>query len=498
MKTLSLVSALLLLSLSVFTQKHILIQKMDGKTILRLSQNNHLVSVIPASFPEILTSGSENKVQNGEMKSLLFTWMLKFSAPGKVFKDISFTNAQVGYIVTELGSVYKTENGGDNWISVMNLGFPYYWYGVYALSPDTVVISGFNNQGQIGDGVVRWTLDGGSMWSADIVLTLPGSGVGWLEKVHFFNQDTGIVFNSFSGGCWYTSNGGKDSESWTYININPDLGWIAGNIDAQPSGQVYATGIHFAASSGFGITWASNPSADNVFDGGIDFLDDNNLYGWTGGGQISAPVSGWIHRTTDGGLDWGPRLETFPYPIRAVKFFNETTGLAIGGNLYGEEGGIYSSPDGGLSWNLDISTSAEMFSLDYQIISADSTDVWCVGTTGGGTGFTGKLYKTRIFNPTTHVPESSPIILNTELLMQNVPNPFSHSTKIDFLIPARDYVSLKVFDLLGNVVATLVDRVESPGYKSVNFEPDRLPAGVYYYRLQTGSCNKTKKLILQQ
>jgi photosystem II stability/assembly factor-like uncharacterized protein len=497
MKAIKLLFALLLMSLSLFAQKQILVQKNDGRTVLSLLLNNQMVSTIPASFPRLTTESFEVNDQCDLLKTFQFNWTLKFSAPGKVFKDISFTNAQVGYIVTELGSVYKTENGGDNWISVMNLGFPYYWYGVYALSPDTVVISGFNNQGQISEGVVRWTLDGGSTWSTDIVLTLPGNGVGWLEKVHFFNQDTGIVFNSFSGGCWYTYNGGKDVDSWTYVNINPDLGWIAGNIDAQPGGQVYATGIHFAGSIDFGWTWTSNASADNVFDGGIDFLDDNNLYGWTGGGQISAPVSGWVHRTTDGGLDWGPRLETFPYPIRAVKFFNETTGLAIGGNLYGEEGGIYSSPDGGITWNLDISTSAEMFSLDYQIISADSTDVWCVGTTGGSTGFTGKLYKTRIFNPTTHVPESSPIIPNTELLMQNVPNPFGHSTKINYRIPFSGYVSLKVFDLLGNVVATLVDRVESPGYKSVKFEPCSIPAGVYYYSLLAGSCNETKKLILQ-
>jgi photosystem II stability/assembly factor-like uncharacterized protein len=101
------------------------------------------------------------------------TWTLKFSAPGKVFKDVSFANADVGYIVTELGVVYKSVDGGDSWTSVMNLGFPYYWYGVHALSPDTVVISGFNNQGAITEGVIRWTFDGGTTWGSDIVLNIP-------------------------------------------------------------------------------------------------------------------------------------------------------------------------------------------------------------------------------------------------------------------------------------------------------------------------------------
>jgi len=492
-----LLSALLFMSLSLFAQKHIMVQKKDGNTVLRLFLNNQMISIIPASFPGLTTESVEVNDQSHISKTMQFNWTLKFSAQGKVFKDVSFANSQVGFIATELGAVYKTEDGGDNWISVMNLGFPYYWYGVYALSPDTVVISGFNNQGQINEGVIRWTLDGGSTWSADIVLTLPGNGVGWLEKVHFFNQDTGIVFNSFSGGCWYTSNGGKDVDSWTYVNINPDLGWIAGNIDAQSGGQVYATGIHFAGSMDFGLTWTSNASADNVFDGGVDFLDYDNLYGWTGGGQISAPVSGWVHRTTDGGLEWGPRLETFQYPIRAVKFFNETTGLAVGGNLYQEAGGIYSTSDGGDTWNADISTSAEMFSLDSEIISADSMDIWCVGSTGGSTGFTGKLYKTRIINPITNIPENGSLIPHAELLGQNIPNPFSNTTKINFLIPVNGYASLKVFDLLGNVVTILTDGVESQGYKSVNFEPGPLPSGVYYYRLKTGNCNETKKLILQ-
>jgi len=485
-----------LLSINLFAQKYISVQKEDGITTIQLQSGNNTISTIPSSFPGNLSAGVEQKHQAEVKGTSSFNWLLKFSAPGKVFKDISFANPQVGYIVTELGSVYKSINGGENWISVLNLGFPYYWYGVHALSPDTVVISGFNNQAPINQGVVRWTLDGGDTWNPDLNLAIPGNGVGWLERIHFFNQDTGIVFNSFSGGCWYTSTGGKDVNSWTYININPDLGWFAGNIDAQSTGHIYATGIHFANSADFGNNWSSLPSADNVFDGGVDFLDYNNLYGWTGGGQISAPVSGWVHRTTDGGMSWGPRLETFPYPIRAVSFYNETTGLALGGNLYEEAGGIYGTADGGNTWNLDISTSAEMFSLDSEFISADSMDIWCVGSTGGTTGFTGKLYKARTGNPLTDIHNNSKMILQLELLDQNAPNPFSISTKIRFLIPFTCYTSLKVFDVFGKEVATLVNGIENPGYKSVNFENAGLARGIYYYQLRTGSRIETKKLLL--
>src|SRR4030095_12619560 len=288
-----------------------------GINTVTVSNNDKIIARIPQSYP----SAQNNKIAPDVYSSISpFNWVLKFTAGNKVFKDISFANTQVGYIVTELGAVYKTTNGGDNWTSVMNLGFPYYWYGVHALSIDTVIISGFNNQGPINTGVVRWTFNGGSTWTPDIVLRKTRSGVGWLDRVHFFNQNTGIVMNAFSGGCFITSTGGKDTTAWTYVMINNDGAWFAGNIDAMTNGRIYATGIHFASSTNFGSSWVSGNSADNVFDGGVDFLDNNILYGWTGGGQISAPVSGWTHRTTDGGVSWGPRQLVFPYPVRAVKF----------------------------------------------------------------------------------------------------------------------------------------------------------------------------------
>ncbi len=425
-------------------------------------------------------------------------WVLKFSQPGKVFKDVSFAGNQVGYIVTELGSVYKTTNGGDNWTLVMNLGFPYYWYGVYALTPDTVIISGFNNQASFTDGVIRWTYDGGTTWSGDITLTIPVNGVGWLQNVHFFNADTGIVINSFTGGCWYTLNGGKEVDSWTYVTVNPDLAWFSGNIDAQASGQVYATGIHFAQSTNYGLDWVSGPSADVVFDGGVDFLDDNNLFGWTGGGQISAPVSGWVCRTMDGGQSWSPRLKTFDYPIRAVHFLDESGGWAIGGNLYDEAGGIYSTNDGGVNWTLDVNTFAEMFAIESKAVSADSMDVWCVGSTGGGTGFVGKLYKKRIGYLSTGIEHRDKPDTKNLVLHQNIPNPFSTETMISFTLTVPGYTTLKIYDMLGNEVATLMNDIEQPGYKTLNLDGSRLTSGIYYYRLQTGEFSDTKKLILSK
>jgi photosystem II stability/assembly factor-like uncharacterized protein len=496
MKKILIMIGLLVFSTILFSQTCISTQEKAGLSKISLGEGNKTFATFPASFSGFRSTMEENKENNKSLENSLFDWSLKFSAPGKVFKDVSFADPLVGYIVTELGSVYKTVDGGENWISVMNLGFPYYWYGVDALSPDTVIISGFNNQGQISEGIVRWTFNGGTTWSPDLILAIPGNGVGWLEKVHFFNQDTGIVFNSFSGGCWYTSDGGKDVSSWAYITINQDLGWFAGNIDAQSTGRVYATGIHFAGSTDFGNSWISKHSADNIFDGGIDFLDSDTLLGWTGGGQISAPVMGWVHHTTDGGQTWGPRLETFPYPVRALRFFNETTGILVGGNLYDEAGGIYSTEDGGITWNLDKSTAAEMFSIDSRAISADSMDIWCVGSTGGGTGFTGKLYKARAANLVTGIRDKDALPRQLSWLGQNVPNPFSLSSEISFIIPVACHATLKVYDVFGMEVLTLIDGIEGPGKRSVTIGPGELGGGLYYYQLRAGDHVETKKFIL--
>jgi hypothetical protein len=489
---------LLLITNTITAQFSTSYQKIDGVAKVSLLSHDNVIRTIPCSFPNFSSIPAEDKSPEKQVTSSVFEWTLTFSQPGKVFKDISFSDPLHGYIVTELGAVYKTVDGGGNWVSVMNLGFPYYWYGVHALSPDTVVISGFNNQGQINEGIVRWTFDGGTTWEPELVLPIPVNGVGWLDRVHFFNSDTGIVFNSTSGGCWYTSTGGKDVSSWTYVVINPDQAWLSGNIDTQDNGLVFGTGIHLAKSSNFGLEWTSGPCADNVFDGGVDFLDDNDLFGWTGGGQISAPVMGWMHRTTDSGGSWGPRLQTFPYPVRAVQFFTGSTGIALGGNLYDEAGGIYSSADSGYTWNLDVSTSAEMFAFDYQVISADSMDIWCVGSTGGSTGFVGKLYKARTDNLVTGVHTISNTGPPGSWLEQNIPNPFTRSTTITFNIPDACQASLKIFDLCGRELMTLVTGIQAAGRISVEFNANGLVDGVYYYQLRTGNHVETKKLMIQR
>jgi hypothetical protein len=81
-------------------------------------------------------------------------------------------------------------------------------------------------------------------------------------------------------------------------------------------------------------------------------------------------------------------------------------------------------------------------------------------------------------------------------LYQNYPNPFNPSTTIKFQIPQSSFVTLKIFDLLGREVATLVNEEMKPGSYERQFGGTWLASGVYLYRLQEGSFSQTKKLLL--
>jgi len=81
-------------------------------------------------------------------------------------------------------------------------------------------------------------------------------------------------------------------------------------------------------------------------------------------------------------------------------------------------------------------------------------------------------------------------------LDQNYPNPFNPTTSIQYAVGSLQFVTLKVYDLLGNEVATLVNEEKSSGVYDVNFDAAGLSSGMYLYKLQAGSFTETKKMVL--
>ncbi len=98
--------------------------------------------------------------------------------------------------------------------------------------------------------------------------------------------------------------------------------------------------------------------------------------------------------------------------------------------------------------------------------------------------------------PGTIAQTTSEALPSEYALLQNYPNPFNPATTIRYDLPEEAFVSLKVYNMLGQEVATLVEGMESAGYRSVEFNASGLPSGAYFYRITAGSFMNLKKFML--
>jgi hypothetical protein len=116
------------------------------------------------------------------------------------------------------------------------------------------------------------------------------------------------------------------------------------------------------------------------------------------------------------------------------------------------------------------------------------------GTTTAANGQSSKVTVSALQNATDVETESE--MPGGFTLHQNYPNPFNPTTAIRYQLSAVNHVTLKVFDLLGGEVTTLVNEWQAIGSYSVRFDGSGLASGVYVYQLQAGNFKDTKKLVL--
>jgi photosystem II stability/assembly factor-like uncharacterized protein len=364
--------------------------------------------------------------------------------------------------------IFHTTNSGLNW------DYQYSPYGVDHIS--RIKFTDQNTGYIVGSGGwVGKTTNGGLNWSS-IQVHIPGSP---LFGIFFHNSFTGYVAGEY-GYVYKTTDAG---ENWTMLYnsdtnifraihfVNSKTGWAVGD---GHGGSIIRT-------TNAGLNWYSQSTGLSTYTSytGIYFINAA-----TG---IIAHRDGNIFRTTNGGDNWVTVYNSY-YSLRDISFKDSTNGIVVGG----PNGLILRTTDSGLNWFRESSyTQNELYSCTY------SNDF---GATALGE------YSTvlRDFSIPVGVKRMYDIIPKSFFLSQNYPNPFNPTTKIKFEIPLSPlsergvggFVTLKIYDLLGRVVATLVNEHLKLGTYEVEFDGTNYTSGVYFYKLTAGDHSETKKMVL--
>jgi hypothetical protein len=189
---------------------------------------------------------------------------------------------------------------------------------------------------------------------------------------------------------------------------------------------------------------------------------------------------GIILRTTDGGTTWNQQSTGTIGQFLDVSFTDADNGTVVG-----NYGVIFRTTDGGVTWNQQIVTENALYAVCFN--DADY---------GTAVGEYGTILHTKNGGATFVEEEQIDEVPKTYSLSNNFPNPFNPSTKIRYSVSRSTLVQIKVYDILGNEIETLVNEEKPAGIYELNWNAVALPSGVYFYRIIAGSFIQTRKMIL--
>lgn len=395
------------------------------------------------------------------------------------FQDVHFKDTQNGLTVTLSGIIFKTTNGGINWDNVYeNSTYP--MINIKFLNDTNLLV--FRTNGHL----LR-TTNYGYNWS-EILTPLSETS----KQINFLNELTGYIL----GGRQYiqkTTNGGLNWDSigvslvgmpfpgansfsdMSFIDVN--TGWLCatGNIVIGGHGTFWSNIIKKTTDGGYNWSTVFTGNSSTLYNK-IKFFNENT--GWTW-------ADGIIYQTTNGGANWSIYTQLPNFTINKFHFLNSITGWAT--ITSGPNFGLLKTSNLGLNWYLQfVSSNIYVNSVYIQ----NQNIAWFSGSNSA-------IYKTTdgggmisAINPVSgNIPDAF-------FLQQNYPNPFNLTTKINFDLKNTAFAMLRVYDITGREVSTLVNERLNAGSYSYDFNASELPSGVYFYQLQTEGFIETKKMIL--
>ena len=386
---------------------------------------------------------------------VLSQWFELSSGTNEQINSVFFLDESLGWAAGN-NILLKSSDGGDNWMQIQLSGN----------NNSVFFINDYIGWVCNSDGKILKTTDGGNNWVINYSLENLE-----LTSISFLNENIGIA-SGYNRTILVTSDGG---ENW--------ISTLSQSYDHLLKTYIYSADLMFVM-GGNGLVYRSTDSGANW--DSLNVGMPNALYGIS----FISPLTGFVFgccgayfKTTDGGDTWQNHDYITPGDIiYSSSFVDEYTGWAVG-----EIGWLLKTTDGGDTWFENGPPKNE----EYRSIIFVNEDVGFV------VGSNGTILKTvNGGGSSTSVSENGDLTPVAFQLCQNYPNPFNPTTIISYSVPENSYVTLKVYDILSNVVTDLVNERKEAGNCSVSFDASGLSSGIYFYQLQTSNFIQTKKMVL--
>ena len=392
--------------------------------------------------------------------------------------------------------LYRSIDGGKNWVqldSVLGIGEIAGFYIDEERTMNIYIVKGEN--AYISSGIFYKTTDGGENWQ-EVQSIVASNSVGWFGISTFNKNDIYFIAVGYTNILYRTTDAG---ENWKLIGSFPADSHgnsVAIALDLLHDSTLYAgvstsiIGEFFYKSTNRGESWffvSTPPTVPNEIY--TDYFIPDRIYLFTFPPYIS----------NNGGINWLRADSGLAANTGFISFYQDNITTRLLYNLRND--GLYNSKRDYIFWemiegteSLPIYFGPTGFTVDKNmknIFIEPVTRELFLGTAKG-------IYKTGII---THTEDEIKNPTLNFLLKQNFPNPFNPTTTIEYQVKNRAFVSLKVYDILGNEIITLVSEEQPAGNYKVTFDIGiiksyNFTSGVYIYQIQAGSFVETKKMVL--